>query len=95
MRGSKAARALAALLALSCALPGLAQTAPPQPPDLYQEALESIAEGRNKDASETLARVIESEPLHAGAWLDLALIQCAQATPISAETMLPPITDQK
>lgn len=77
MRGSKAACALAALLALSCALPGLAQTAAPQPPDLYQQALESIAEGRNNDASEALTRVIESEPLHAGAWLDLALIQCA------------------
>jgi hypothetical protein len=27
-----------------------------------------------------LKRVIEQEPRHAGAWLDLALIQCAWAT---------------
>lgn len=56
----------------------LSQPAPPSPPpDLYQDALQSIAEGRKSDASDALSRVIAEEPLHAGAWLDLALIQCA------------------
>jgi hypothetical protein len=62
------------LMTLSC-LPARADEIESQ--QLYQQALLSIAEGRKNDASETLSRVIEQEPLHAGAWLDLALIQCA------------------
>ena len=46
------------------------------PQDLYDTALRALAEGRKGDASDQLARLIEEEPLHAGAWLDLALIQC-------------------
>lgn len=56
--------------------------------DLYREALRSIAEGRRDDASDTLKRVIEREPLHAGAWLDLALIQCALGHAAEAERLL-------
>ncbi|MEH6436541.1 tetratricopeptide repeat protein [Massilia sp. DD77] len=44
---------------------------------LYQTALQSLAEGRKSDASKALSRLIEQEPEHAGAWLDLALIQCS------------------
>ncbi|MET0322719.1 MAG: tetratricopeptide repeat protein [Duganella sp.] len=44
--------------------------------DLYRDALRSVAEGQRDDATESLRRVIEQEPLHAGAWLDLALVQC-------------------
>lgn len=44
--------------------------------DLYLDAMQSIIEGRQQDASETLMRMIEQEPQHAGAWLDLAIIQC-------------------
>lgn len=44
--------------------------------DLYLDAMQSIIEGRQYDASETLMRMIEQEPQHAGAWLDLAIIQC-------------------
>jgi hypothetical protein len=44
---------------------------------LYQEALLALAEGRRQDASEALRRLIAAEPRHAGAWLDLALIQCS------------------
>lgn len=54
---------------------------------MYQQALQSIAEGRKTDASETLSRVIEREPLHAGAWLDLALIQCALGHADEAERL--------
>lgn len=43
---------------------------------LYLEAIRAIAEGRKKDASVDLTRLIDQEPQHAGAWLDLALIQC-------------------
>lgn len=68
----------AALLAALLAAPALAaDEAQIDPQQLYREALQSIAEGRKNDASDTLQRVIAREPLHAGAWLDLALIQCA------------------
>ncbi|MGV7208636.1 tetratricopeptide repeat protein [Oxalobacteraceae bacterium A2-2] len=66
--------------------------APAEPPrsvaqDMYQDALQSIAEGRKNDASETLQRVIEREPLHAGAWLDLGLMQCALGHQAEAERL--------
>ncbi|MFA9218061.1 MAG: hypothetical protein ACEQSK_13280 [Sphingomonadaceae bacterium] len=54
---------------------------------LYRQALQSISEGRKTDASETLMRVIAQEPLHAGAWLDLALIQCSLGHAEEAEKL--------
>jgi hypothetical protein len=80
------ARGLSALavLLLAAARAG-AQSLPP--PDLYEQALQSIAEGRNTDASATLARAIEREPLHAGAWLELALLQCALGHADEAERL--------
>ena len=89
------------MLALWAGVPARAQ-APAQPPaqapatvtvpapvqqDLYQEALQSIAEGRKNDASETLQRLIEREPLHAGAWMEIALIQCSLGHADEAERM--------
>lgn len=44
--------------------------------DLYLDAIKSMSEGRKNDASDTLMRLVEQEPQHAGAWLDLAIIQC-------------------
>lgn len=61
---------------------------------LYRQALQSIAEGRKTDASETLMRVIEREPLHAGAWLDLALIQCALGHADEAERLFSNIRER-
>ncbi|MGZ5200124.1 MAG: tetratricopeptide repeat protein [Telluria sp.] len=55
--------------------------------DLYQDALQSIAEGRRNDASLELRRLIEKEPLHAGAWLELALMQCALGYSDEAERL--------
>jgi hypothetical protein len=87
-----------ALLALAClGAPARAQTPPapapaPEAPaalqqDLYQDALQSISEGRKNDASETLQRLIEKEPLHAGAWMEIALIQCSLGHADEAERM--------
>lgn len=45
--------------------------------ELYAAALQAIDEGRKTDASKILTEVIQLEPLHAGAWLDLGMIQCA------------------
>ncbi len=70
-------RVLPAMLALLLAGRALAQDGSDLPRDLYQDALQSIAEGRRNDASSELRRLIDKEPLHAGAWLDLAMTQCA------------------
>jgi len=64
------------------------------PQELYREALQSIAEGRRNDASDTLKRVIEQEPLHAGAWLDLALLQCSLGYRAEAERLFANIEQQ-
>lgn len=67
----------AAMLALSAAVHAQQPLEPETPePTLYEDALQSLAEGRKNDASATLMRVIEKEPLHAGAYLEVALIQC-------------------
>ncbi|GAB3446070.1 tetratricopeptide repeat protein [Massilia solisilvae] len=55
--------------------------------DLYQNALQSIAEGRRSDASRELRCLIENEPQHAGAWLDLAMTQCALGHSEEAERL--------
>ena len=47
-----------------------------QQQDLYLEAMRALSEGRPNDASDALTRMLEQEPQHAGAWLDLAIIQC-------------------
>lgn len=68
---------LACVLACVCALAGArAPGTPGDAQELYQDALQSLAEGRKNDASAALMRVIEQEPRHAGAWLEVALIQC-------------------
>lgn len=76
---------LASLLLLPAAQAG-AQARPAER-DLYQEALQSIAEGRNNDASAALTRAVEREPQHAGAWLELALLQCALGHAPEAEQL--------
>lgn len=57
------------------------------PQDLYLDAMQSIAEGRQSDASEALRRMIQKEPQHAGAWLDLALMQCELGNAAEAERL--------
>src|SRR6185437_15823876 len=60
---------------------------PPSNQDLYLDAMKSIAEGRQDDADDTLTRLIEHEPQHAGAWLDLAIIQCELGRAAEAERL--------
>jgi tetratricopeptide (TPR) repeat protein len=54
---------------------------------MYLQALQSLAEGRKNDASKTLSQLIDKDPLHAGAWLDLALIQCELGNRDEAERL--------
>ncbi|QOY93850.1 tetratricopeptide repeat protein [Massilia sp. UMI-21] len=60
---------------------------PPPPEALYQEALQSLSEGRKNDASAALARLIAQVPQHAGAVIDLALIQCSLGNADEAERL--------
>ena len=77
--------------ALVPTLPTMALAQTPVPPpvqqDLYQEALQSIAEGRKNDASEALTRQVAKEPQNAGAWLELALLQCGLGHADEAERL--------
>ncbi|WP_338845954.1 tetratricopeptide repeat protein [Massilia sp. W12] len=54
---------------------------------LYLEALQALGEGRKLDASKRLKHLTEIEPKHAGAWLDLALIQCELGNSKEAEQL--------
>ncbi len=59
----------------------------PASKDLYLEAMQALAEGRKNDASRMLEQMKTNEPRHAGAWLDLALIQCELGKPAEAERL--------
>lgn len=76
---------------LSALLAGTSLHAEPmrlaQQEQLYMDALHSISEGRTSDASDALMRMIEQEPQHAGAWLDLAIIQCELGRAEEAERL--------
>jgi hypothetical protein len=93
MRGWCAAALPAAAWLL--AWPAWAQVAPPPQQadpqqleaDMYQDALQSIAEGRKNDASAQLMRLVEKEPEHAGAWLEVALLQCGLGHADEAERL--------
>lgn len=80
------------VLTLAAALAGAAahaqQAAPPSEADLlYEHALQSISEGRKNDAYAALQRVINMAPTHAGAWLELALLQCSLGNQAEAERL--------
>lgn len=89
------ARLKTAVLVLlsACLLAGPAahaQNAAPDPAmeeSMYQDALRAISEGRRNDASDELHRLIEKAPRHVGAWIDLALTQCALGHGDEAERM--------
>lgn len=55
--------------------------------DVYLEAMRLIANGQKQDASEALTRMIQQEPEHAGAWLDLAILQCELGRAEEAERL--------
>lgn len=55
--------------------------------DAYLEAMRLIANGQKQDASDALTRMIQQEPEHAGAWLDLAILQCEMGRAEEAERL--------
>jgi tetratricopeptide (TPR) repeat protein len=79
-------RALLAALLLSCA-GAAAASIPDKVRDLYLDAVRLMTEGRHEEASSAFAHLIELEPQHAGAWLELALNQCTLGRPAEAERL--------
>lgn len=61
----------------------------PTPPqeDLYLDAMQAIDEGRRDDAGKMLTQLIGKGPVHAGEWLDLALLHCALGHAADAEDL--------
>ena len=55
--------------------------------DLYLNAMRLMNEGRHAAAREALEQLIKVEPQHAGAWLDLAITQCALGQAVEAERL--------
>lgn len=55
--------------------------------DQYLEALKAINEKRHADAKVLLEKLIESQPQHAGALLDLAIMQCTLGNKQEAERL--------
>ena len=84
MRGAWRAGLLAFLLLLGAAAGAVT---PEEQQDLYLEAVRLISEGRHAEAKIALEHLIELEPQHAGAWLDLALSQCALGQAAEAERL--------
>jgi hypothetical protein len=70
-----AAAQLAAPAAPAEEAPAAPAPAPAQD-ELYQAALRTLADGHPDEAVDLLARLIQQEPRHAGAWLELAITQC-------------------
>lgn len=54
---------------------------------LYEQAMELISEGRYGEANAVLRRLVDAEPEHAGAWLDIAILQCSIGNADDAETL--------
>jgi tetratricopeptide (TPR) repeat protein len=62
-------------LLLCCGLAGLASAAEADDSD-YRNALKLLSEGSYEEAKKAIEAVIASQPEHAGALLDLAILQC-------------------
>jgi hypothetical protein len=62
--------------------------------ELYLDALHAISEHRLQDAKAILSELIKIEPQHAGALLDLAIIQCELGNATEADSLFSTIIEQ-
>ena len=53
----------------------------------YLDAMQPLIDGRYEEAGEALRRLVAREPEHAGAWLDLAILQCGLGNASEAELL--------
>lgn len=86
-------RKLSALL-IGLSLCGQLWAAASTSEDLYLDALRAISERRMQDAKAILSHLIEIEPQHAGALLDLAIIQCELGNAKEAESLFSDIVEK-
>lgn len=84
MRGWGRVAVVAALFALG---PAASAAAPEELERLYLEAVRLMEAGRHEDATAAFERLIELEPQHAGARLELAISHCTLGHPSEAEKM--------
>ena len=56
--------------------------------DLYQQALRLLAQERFDEAREVLQQLLSQHPEHAGAWLDMAVLQCNTGRAAEAKALL-------
>jgi hypothetical protein len=74
--------------------PRLVLCAPDADDSAYQNALRLLSEGRAAEARAALRTVIAQQPEHAGAWLDLAILQCGMGMPAEAEALFAQILER-
>lgn len=60
----------------------------------YQSALRLLSEGRIEEARAAFRTVVAHQPEHAGAWLDLAILQCGMGMAEEAETLFGQIQER-
>ncbi|MDL2356714.1 MAG: tetratricopeptide repeat protein [Pseudomonadota bacterium] len=77
----------ALLLAMLLGAGSAAAATPDAVNQLYLEAVRLMTEGRTVAATAALEHLIEIEPQHAGAWLELALNHCTLGHPLEAERL--------
>jgi len=75
------------LFSLSLFLHATQAFAQAQQEDLYRDAMIAISEGRTADAQRLLKSLIDQQPLHAGASLELAMLYCATSDALEAEKL--------
>ena len=87
---------LAALLASTTVAWGQAGGAPQVrfEEDLYLQAMRALSEGRLSDARALAARMEMEQPQNAGAWLDLAVLQCGLGNAVQADRLIESIEKQ-
>jgi hypothetical protein len=85
---------LVVALVFGLGLIGPALASPDSSEDLYLDALRAINEHRQEDAKAMLTKLLEITPQHAGAWLDLAIIQCELGNGKEAEQIFQNIIDR-
>lgn len=76
------------LLGVVFSMAAFADTVPVIPSsDAYRDVMLAITEGRLEDAKLGLLSLTQTEPRHAGAWLDLAMLFCATGHASTAEDL--------
>lgn len=89
-RRGQAARRLLGGIAMLFAVAGAASAGATETDDIeerYLRAVELMTKGRHEEAAKAFEELIKLEPLHAGAWLELAINHCTMGRTADAERL--------